>query len=98
LGGVVSLLLSVSVVFILPLKSLSICRGKFSPVGKIKYGIFIASFLILTLIGRKPVEDPYFLVGKVSRFMYFISILLRFNKQPQTALLRATHFSRKETF
>jgi hypothetical protein len=50
-------------------------RIKFSPKGKIKTLMFIFSFLTLTFIGRKPVEDPYTSIGKLTRFIYFTFFL-----------------------
>jgi len=73
LGGIIALLLSVLIIMVIPIKRLKLYRRKFSPNLKIKLSLFFLSFLSLTFIGIKPVENPYTLVGKVFRIIYFIA-------------------------
>lgn len=75
LGGVIMLVLSVGVLLLLPLKSMKILSIKFSPIKKFEYFLFLSSFLVLTLVGMKPVEYPYLTIGKVWRFVYFLSLV-----------------------
>jgi Cytochrome b(C-terminal)/b6/petD len=63
-------------IYIIQVKKLKTRRKKFSPMRKMSFRAFILSFLTLTLIGRKPVEDPYFSVGKVARVAYFSLIMM----------------------
>jgi len=76
LGGIIALAFSILVIFVIPIKPNNKNRKKFSPWKKTFYSIFTLSFLILTIIGRKPVEDPYVIVGKTFRVVYFTSIVL----------------------
>jgi len=76
IGGILALILSILIFFILPIKKHKTNRIKFSPTRKFFFIMFCISFIILTFIGRKPVEDPYLNVGKIASFSYFIFMLL----------------------
>jgi len=68
--------LSVAIIFFVPIKKTVKNRRKFSPKKKIKTLAFLLSFSVLTLIGSKPVEDPYVSTGKFFSAAYFVFILI----------------------
>ncbi len=76
LGGIVALISSITVFYLIRVKVINTTRNKFSPWGKTKIAVFISSFIVLTFIGSKPVEEPYVLIRKVWGAIYFLSILL----------------------
>jgi len=49
---------------------------KFLPIGKEFFWCYSTLFLILTYIGACPVEEPFEIVGKVTRVLYFQSLLI----------------------
>jgi len=80
LGGVLALFLAILILFILPLSS-NIKKQSitFYPLTQLIFWILVASWLILTWIGGRPVEDPYIIIGQSFTILYFIFYLL----QPQ---------------
>nr|YP_010250273.1 cytochrome b [Lichtwardtia dentalis]QTV20898.1 cytochrome b [Lichtwardtia dentalis] len=76
LGGVIALVLSIAILFILPFTHISKFRGiQFYPINQILFWFMVTIVILLTWIGARPVEDPYVLVGQlltVLYFMYFI--------------------------
>lgn len=71
-GGVAALAGSVIILYLLPLRANYFHLGlAFYPLSQVYYWVFVGSFLILTFIGMRPVEDPYTFVGQVSRVIYF---------------------------
>jgi len=77
LGGVIALALSIFILFAVPV----IHRSKktstsFRPLSQILFRLIIAKFIILSWIGRCPVEDPFILIGQISSIFYFSSILI----------------------
>nr|VFU78698.1 Cytochrome b oxydase [Proasellus hercegovinensis] len=75
LGGVISLLLSVLVLYTIPLTTSKIYKSNQSyPLGQVLFWSFVTTAVLLTWIGARPVEMPYILVGQIltlSYFMYF---------------------------
>nr|YP_009123024.1 cytochrome b [Cherax tenuimanus]AJK90908.1 cytochrome b [Cherax tenuimanus] len=77
LGGVIALVLSVAVLFILPFSSLSNFQGlTFYPLNQILFWFFISTILLLTWIGARPVEDPYIITGQTLTILYFSYYML----------------------
>lgn len=73
LGGVVALFAALLILFVLPLSHRSLKRGlPFYPLNQILFWSFITSWLILTWIGGRPVEDPYVIIGQLATTWYFI--------------------------
>ena len=77
LGGVLGLVGSIAVLFIIPL----IHSGKFRslafyPLNQILFWCFVGIFLILTWIGSCPVEAPYEQIGQVFTGLYFLYFVL----------------------
>lgn len=76
LGGIVAIVSSIVIIFFVSIKKADINRRKFSPKRKIKTLAILFSFVTLTFIGRKPVEEPYISTGKFLSTSYFLSILI----------------------
>nr|ADD62193.1 cytochrome b [Nerita melanotragus] len=72
LGGVVALVLSIAILFILPFTHLGKFRSTaFYPVSQVLFWTLIGIFLVLTWIGARPVEAPYEFIGRVFTVVYF---------------------------
>lgn len=77
LGGVVALVASILILFILPLTFLSKFRAlQYYPFNKILFWTFISIFSLLTWIGARPVEEPFIIIGQLTTFLYFFYFLL----------------------
>nr|AHF21598.1 cytochrome b [Allothyrus sp. LamingtonNP-QMS95173] len=77
LGGVIALVMSILIILFLPMSM----NNKFLPIFmyphmKMMFWMFINSFIILTLIGARPVEDPYIIIGQLVTIFYFNFFLL----------------------
>jgi ubiquinol-cytochrome c reductase cytochrome b subunit len=69
---VLALFAALLILFILPLTSTNNKTGIiFYPTNQILFWILTASWLILTWIGGRPVEDPYILIGQSFTIIYF---------------------------
>nr|AFY64350.1 cytochrome b [Limulus polyphemus] len=72
LGGVIALLLSILILFILPLTNNSNFRSlNFYPINQFTFWALISVFILLTWIGSRPVEEPYELIGQILTITYF---------------------------
>lgn len=72
LGGVIGLVGAIAILFILPLTHQGKFRSlAFYPVNQVLFWSLIGIFLILTWIGRCPVEAPYEQIGQVFTVLYF---------------------------
>nr|YP_009048382.1 cytochrome b [Microhyla pulchra]AHG24978.1 cytochrome b [Microhyla pulchra] len=79
LGGVLALLFSILVLFILPMIHTSKLRSlMFRPMTKVFFWSLVANTFILTWIGGQPVEDPYIMVGQVASVIYFFIFVMMF--------------------
>nr|YP_009680583.1 cytochrome b [Chamberlainia hainesiana]QDH07357.1 cytochrome b [Chamberlainia hainesiana] len=77
LGGVLALLMSILILAFLPLTHTSIMRSNtFYPLSKTLFWLLVSIFLILTWVGKQPVEDPFIKVGQIFSAMYFAYFLL----------------------
>lgn len=73
LGGVLLLVLSILILIILPIINNSEIKGNsFKPFIQILFWIFISNFILLTILGSKPVEIPYLTFCLISTHLYFI--------------------------
>nr|QWY25595.1 cytochrome b [Nerita balteata] len=77
LGGVVALVLSIAILFILPFTHLGKFRSTaFYPVSQVLFWTLVGIFLVLTWIGARPVEAPYEFIGRIFTVLYFSYYIL----------------------
>nr|WNH42152.1 cytochrome b [Neoperla dianae] len=77
LGGVIALVLSIAILFILPFSNPSKFRGtQFYPINQFLFWSLLIIVLLLTWIGARPVEAPFILVGQILTIMYFSYFIL----------------------
>jgi len=77
LGGVIALAASVAVLFIIPLFKSGLSKGNhFNPLGQVLFWSIVATFLLLTWIGARPVEAPYDALGAYFTVLYFLLFAL----------------------
>lgn len=73
LGGVLALFAALLILFTLPFTKLNKKRGLiFYPINQLLFWVLVSSWLILTWIGGRPVEDPFITIGQVFTILYFI--------------------------
>lgn len=77
LGGVLALFAALLILFILPLTSTNNKSGIiFYPLRQIIFWILTASWIILTWIGGRPVEDPFIIIGQLFTVIYFMFYII----------------------
>nr|YP_003359203.1 cytochrome b [Ognevia longipennis]ACF71052.1 cytochrome b [Ognevia longipennis] len=77
LGGVIALFLSISILMILPFYNKTPFRGiQFYPINQIMFWIMVIIVILLTWIGKRPVEEPYILTGQILTVMYFLYFIM----------------------
>lgn len=77
LGGVVALVISIFVLYFLPLiiKTTNL-SSRFSPLFQLFYWILVVDFIILTWLGACPIEEPYTILAIPCTILYFFLFLL----------------------
>nr|YP_009003780.1 cytochrome b [Thitarodes pui]AHH81832.1 cytochrome b [Thitarodes pui] len=77
LGGVIALIMSIAILFILPFTFNKKFQGnQFYPLNKILFWNMLIIIILLTWIGARPVEDPYIMTGQSLTILYFLYYLL----------------------
>nr|UJM44116.1 cytochrome b [Pseudolycoriella hygida] len=77
LGGVIALVVSIAILFILPFFNMSKFKGnQFYLINKYLFWTMVSLIILLTWIGARPVEDPYIFTGQILTFMYFCYYLI----------------------
>lgn len=75
LGGVIALVIRVTIFYGFVFFSFTKTVPSFAYYLNLR--IFTISFLLLTWLGRCPVEDPYILLRQLGRLLYFLTISLK---------------------
>nr|APT41489.1 cytochrome b [Trichopygomyia trichopyga] len=77
LGGVIALVMSIAILFLLPILHLSKNQGlQFYPLNQIMFWYMLIIVILLTWIGARPVEDPYILTGQILTVIYFLYYII----------------------
>nr|ARI50099.1 cytochrome b [Cittarium pica] len=77
LGGVIALVMSVVILFVVPLSHMSKSRSMaFYPLNQVLFWVLVGILGILTWIGACPVEAPYEEIGRVFTVLYFLYYLV----------------------
>lgn len=72
LGGIIALIISIIILYFLPLIHSSINSLSFYPPTQIFFFIFINNFFLLTWAGAQPIESPYIYIRQFLSIIYFI--------------------------
>lgn len=72
LGGVLALLFSILILYILPLSSSKFRSNSFYPINKFLFWTFVSIFILLTWAGAKPVEEPFVFTRQILAILYFV--------------------------
>nr|URX52966.1 cytochrome b [Glyptotermes sp. 7 AB-2022a] len=76
LGGVIALVMSIAILFIMPIYKSNFNGKQFYPLNQIMFWVMTNTVVLLTWIGARPVEDPYILTGQVLTVVYFAYYVL----------------------
>nr|YP_010384315.1 cytochrome b [Hemisquilla californiensis]UGW52177.1 cytochrome b [Hemisquilla californiensis] len=77
LGGVIALVASIAILFIMPFTQKANFRGlSFYPINQTMFWTMVVIVVLLTWIGARPVEEPYVLTGQVLTVLYFAYYLI----------------------
>jgi len=77
LGGVIALVLSIAILFIIPFYHINKFQGnQFYPINIRLFWIMVTTVILLTWIGARPVETPYILTGQILTVLYFIYYII----------------------
>nr|AEP27587.1 cytochrome b [Kyklioacalles aubei] len=72
LGGVIALIMSITILYIVPFMKKSKIKGaQFYPPKKILFWFFLSNMILLTWIGTNPVEIPFIMSGQIFSTYYF---------------------------
>jgi len=74
-GGVLALLASIFILFIIPLMNIKKIKGNiFYPIRKFLFWTIVGSIFVLTWIGIRPVEGSFIIIGQMSIIIYFFRV------------------------
>nr|YP_010248189.1 cytochrome b [Gonodactylus smithii]QTK16230.1 cytochrome b [Gonodactylus smithii]UEV87000.1 cytochrome b [Gonodactylellus affinis] len=77
LGGVIALVASIAILFIMPFTQKANFRGlSFYPINQVMFWSMVVIVILLTWIGARPVEEPYVLTGQILTVLYFSYYLI----------------------
>nr|AUR43923.1 cytochrome b [Cuneopsis heudei] len=72
LGGVIALLMSILILIFMPMLHCNTMRANsFYPINQTLFWLFLGIFIVLTWIGKQPVEDPFIWIGQTFSALYF---------------------------
>nr|URX53291.1 cytochrome b [Glyptotermes sp. 11 AB-2022a] len=72
LGGVIALVMSIAILFIMPIYKSNFKGKQFYPANQIMFWVMTNTVILLTWIGARPVEEPYIVTGQLLTIMYFM--------------------------
>nr|YP_009002235.1 cytochrome b [Acanthacorydalis orientalis]AHG99136.1 cytochrome b [Acanthacorydalis orientalis] len=76
LGGVIALVMSIAILFIIPLINSNFQGLQYYPINQILFWIMVNILILLTWIGARPVEDPYIITGQILTILYFFYFII----------------------
>nr|YP_009373414.1 cytochrome b [Neostylopyga rhombifolia]AQD17635.1 cytochrome b [Neostylopyga rhombifolia] len=76
LGGVIALVMSIAILFIMPLYNSKFRGLQFYPINQIMFWSMSSIVILLTWIGARPVEDPYIITGQILTILYFLYYIM----------------------
>nr|YP_009433294.1 cytochrome b [Cnizocoris sinensis]AGO28063.1 cytochrome b [Cnizocoris sinensis] len=77
LGGVIAMVLSISIIAILPFTNKNKFQGlKFYPINKMMFWSLLTIIILLTWIGARPAEEPFIFTGQVLTVLYFMYYII----------------------
>nr|YP_009485589.1 cytochrome b [Amblythyreus gestroi]AVZ00725.1 cytochrome b [Amblythyreus gestroi] len=77
LGGVIAMVLSISIIAILPFTNKNKFQGlSFYPINSMLFWALLTVIILLTWIGARPAEEPFIFTGQVLTVMYFSYYLI----------------------
>jgi quinol-cytochrome oxidoreductase complex cytochrome b subunit len=77
LGGVIAMFGSIAVLFVLPWLDRSPVRsGRFRPLFKQFFALFLVSCVVLGYMGAMPAEEPYVTISQIATLYYFAYFLV----------------------
>nr|YP_010385111.1 cytochrome b [Cordulegaster boltonii]UPL65121.1 cytochrome b [Cordulegaster boltonii] len=71
LGGVIALVASILILFIMPFMKSKFRGLQFYPITQITFWVMVGIVFLLTWIGARPVEEPYIITGQILTVLYF---------------------------
>uniref|UniRef100_UPI0030FE595A cytochrome b n=1 Tax=Prodasineura autumnalis TaxID=193254 RepID=UPI0030FE595A len=77
LGGVIALVASIAILFIMPMYNSKFRGLQFYPINQILFWSMVSIVILLTWIGARPVEEPYIITGQILTVMYFSYYILK---------------------
>nr|ASY97962.1 cytochrome b [Gongylus gongylodes] len=76
LGGVIALIMSIAILFSLPLTTTNSRGLQYYPINQFMFWSMLTIVILLTWIGARPVENPYILMGQTLTILYFLYYIL----------------------
>nr|AIY61683.1 cytochrome b [Serritermes serrifer] len=76
LGGVIALVMSIAILFTMPVTSTKFRGMQFYPTSQVLFWTMTNTVILLTWIGARPVEDPYILTGQILTVLYFMYYII----------------------
>jgi len=78
LGGVLALLISILILYLLPIiiNTKNSISTSFHPLNQYTYWTFINIFIILTWAGAQPIEIPYIIISQILSTLYFLFFII----------------------
>nr|URX54485.1 cytochrome b [Neotermes sp. 8 AB-2022a] len=76
LGGVIALVASIAILFIMPMYKSKFSGTQFYPMNQTMFWMMTNTVILLTWIGARPVEDPYIITGQILTVIYFMYYIM----------------------